>query len=217
VPEKSSWSPPSLSDNIDDQEDFCAIAHDVLSRFLPTLGWYLERRQVIDRVESCQLGWWNGWYTVPFFKHGHIFDGFVMRASLSVQQATHRRFHMPAHSMGKLYVPDWNLIDSSPYVVVVYGLFDALTLSSLRLPVVTGNCGKEGVTAELLEQFRKPIWIVPDKGEELTGRKLMNKLGWRGHLIELEYPKTCKDPNDYVMSGLDVQLRSEICGEAGYL
>lgn len=210
-----SWVPPYLSSNLDDQEAFCLEAHDILLKNLVTLGWYLEKRKVINRVAPCVLGWNGGWYTIPIFKKNKKFDGYVMRASLSVQKATGRRFHMPQNMGSKMYVPDWRLLDTAPFITIVFGMFDALSLSDLGVPVVTDTAGKKGFDPKWLEEYRKPIWIIPDKGEEDDARRLANEFGWRGRILNLEYTDTIKDPAGFVEANRGRDLLMYILARTG--
>ena len=119
-------------------EELGCHSHDLLVSYLPSLGWYLEMRNLTDRVEVCKLGWHAGWITVPIYgqkkiEHLNIrpFVGMVMRASPVIQQATGYRYHMPKEQGQILYVPDWNLVESNDYLVIVFGIFDALVSLSV--------------------------------------------------------------------------------------
>jgi len=61
-----------------------------------------------------------------------------------------------------------------------------------------------------LDEYRKQIIILPDKGEEDTARKLASRLGWRGKVLVLDYPDGCKDPNDLLVKGHSQWLISQI-------
>ena len=111
-----------------------------------------------------------------------------------------------------MYCPDWALARSAPALAVVYGLFDALALSDLRFPVVTPTSGKGNMSPEWLEEFRKPIYIIPDKGEEGTALYLSSKLGWRGHVLLIDYPDDVKDPAGFLEVGKPNLLVSAVGG-----
>lgn len=210
VPERMMWHPPAAAKTIGEQESFCMSAYECLTANIDTLGWYLRMRGVLGRVDSCRLGWNAGWYTIPVYSREHTFEGYVMRASIAIQHATGRRFNMPRGMGGKMYVPDWHMLESAPFILVVYGIFDALALSELRLPVCTDTSGKKGFRPEWLDAYRKPVYIIPDKGEELDGRKLANELGWRGKPILLDYPDGIKDPAQFVEVGKSKDLLSQL-------
>ncbi len=213
--EETAWSPVTTSLNLAEQERFCDEAHQTLSNFIESLGWYLESRGVLGRLEACRLGYNKGWYTIPIYNKSHEFEGYVMRASLAIQKATGRRFHMPKGQPALMYVPDWNLLEKSNYIVIVYGMFDALALAELRIPVATTTAGKLSFKSEWLEDYRKPIYVLPDKGEEDTGAELANSLGWRGRLLPFVYPEGFKDPAQMLEKGQAMKLAGQIYSTAG--
>ena len=106
-----------------------------------------------------------------------------------------------------MYVPDWHLFKSCKKLAIVFGMFDALTLSSLRYGVVTPTCGDQGFNAEWLAGCRKPIRIFPDFGGEEDAYKLAEKLGWRSKVICLPYPTDMKDCADYLEHGKRDELQ----------
>ena len=73
----------------------------------------------------------------------------------------------------------------------------------IELAGVTGLSGQE-FKAEYLDKWRKPIYIIPDKGEEKKAIDLQCSLGWRGMMLKLNWPDDCKDLNEVqVHHGLD--------------
>ena len=52
-----------------------------------------------------------------------------------------------------------------------------------------------------LQDFRKRIIVVPDRGEERDGKRLASQLGWRGRTLIPDYPLGCKDSHDLFMHG----------------
>lgn len=95
---------------------------------------------------------------------------------------------------------------------VVFGMIDALTLSELRLPVVTSTGGAQSFRPQWLENYRKPILVIPDKGEGRAARRLAGGLDWRGKVKTLDYPGDFKDPNDYIAAGRGESLLKELVG-----
>ena len=193
----------------DSLDDMAYQANRDLMKF-DSFQWYLKLRGLEDRIDPCNLGYYKGWYTIPVYDRDGEFQTMVFRAASHVQEATGQRYWCPQKE-AVMYVPDWYLLDSSDYIVVVYGILDALTLSSLRIPVVTTSFGKDSFKAEWLDQHRDFIHVLPDKGEELSAWRLKAKLGWRGKpIIRLNFPNGAKDANDYFQKGLREQLEIEL-------
>lgn len=200
----SAGAPPTvhtLPTDLEDLHELCEDAHSMLLRYPHPLGDYLIRRKVWNRVVPQRLGYADGWYSIPCYGKQGNFEGAVMRASPQVQESTGARFNIPKGQPPLFYVPDWELTRSNAYFCVVFGMFDALALCELGIPSGTSTSGKDSTNAEQLEWCRKPIIIIPDKGEEDTGRHLLSKLGWRGTLLVLDYPSNCKDPADCLEHG----------------
>ena len=73
----------------------------------------------------------------------------------------------------------------------------------LGLAGITGLSGQE-FSAKLLDDFRKPIYIIPDLGEENKAIELQVGLGWRGMTLQVPWPEDSKDLNDVqTKHGLD--------------
>src|SRR3990167_9371937 len=118
-------------------------AHDVLMRN-ESFRWYLEMRGVADRVETAALGWHDGWITVPILTNDRLVRGVVLRATKMTQKMTGLRFAQPTGQRPMPYYPDWALVNKGGGALfVVFGMFDALALSSLRFPVVTTTGGSQ--------------------------------------------------------------------------
>ncbi len=210
VQDRTDWHSPLLPTNLYEQEELCNEAHAILMRHEDPLGWYLKERKVFGRVLPQHLGYWNGWYTIPIINQRQDFMGMVARAGRHIQQTTGCRFTMPKGQGALLYIPDHHRVESNDYIVAVYGMIDALSLCELGIPVCTGSSGKDSLNADMLDTYRKRVIILPDKGEEDTARKLRDELGWRGAVMNLDYPSGCKDPNDLLVKGHGQWLISEI-------
>src|SRR3990167_8810757 len=116
-------------------------AHNVLLRN-ESFRWYLEMRGVADRVETAGLGWHEGWITIPILTDDRQVQGVVLRATKLTQKMTGMRFVQLTGQRPMLYCPDWALVNKGGGALfVVFGMFDALALSSLRFPVVTTTGG----------------------------------------------------------------------------
>jgi len=198
------FSAPPLGGNL---EELCYQAHEDLLNF-ESFGWYLEMRGLEGRIEVNEIGYLPGWYSFPVRDAEGAFQTAVFRAAPHVQAATGMRYWCKASPVP--YVPDWRLLFKSSHMFVVFGLLDALTLSDLRLPVMTSTSGMSSVNPEWLNDYRKPIYIIPDAGEEEEASRLANSLGWRGKVLKLQYPPGKKDPNGFFEIGRREELLKQI-------
>lgn len=193
-------------------EYVCYQAHEDLLHFT-SLGWYLELRGVDNMIETCELGYWKGWYTIPVRDRYGNFQTVVYRAAPHVQEATGIRYW----SNGKpvMYVPDWHLLDRGDYIFIVFGMLDALAIASLRLPVVTTTYGKDSFRAEWLDDYKKQVYIIPDEGEYSSALRLSKDFGWRGNVLRLDYPDNYKDPADFAANGKIRDLEAILVSSVG--
>ena len=194
-----------------DREEWSWMAHLFLLND-PSTGWYLTLRGIEDSIEKQQIGWSNGWYSFPFFGETGKFMGMVLRASAYVQRDTGHRYYIPRGQKPSMFVPDWNLIRQKPYLFVVYGIIDAIALAQLRIPVVTTSGGKNSFNDFWLKDYRSRIFVLPDKGEETTAHHLVSGLGWRGKVVQLNYPDGFKDPADFLQHGKEQLLLNQLAG-----
>ena len=201
--------PPNVPSNISDQILFVEEAKATIQRN-SSFRWYSEQRGVEGRIETCELGWHEGWLVLPIYSPERDLTGIIMRSGPQAQKLTGTRFTQPTGQRAMIYCPDWSLLDRSDQIYVVYGMIDALTLSELRLPVVTTTGGAKSFKPEWLTSYRKPIIVVPDLGELAQARKLAGRLGWRGKVGQLSYPNDFKDPNDYLQYGRGKDLLYEL-------
>ena len=177
---------------------------DIAHSMSITQNDYFKRRKIDSMIQISRLGWLEGWYTFPIFQENGRLVSVVLRASPAIEASTGKRYILPHKTVVSdyyLYVPDWELINNSDYVILCFGIIDALTLASLGLPGLTWSAGKN-VPPAALDQFRKPIFIIPDSNEELDAHKLAGSLGWRGHAVNVDYPIGTKDLNDLHLEGL---------------
>lgn len=185
------WNGPHV--HMSDLEQTCWQAHTDLLEF-PSFQWYLEMRGVDPMIEDCELGYWQGWYSIPAYDRDGNFLAAVFRAAPHVQEASGMRYW--AKGKPVMYVPNWQLLSKS-YIFVVFGMFDAITLAMIGEPVVTVTSGKSSFRAEWLDEYRKPIYIIPDKGEYGSAMKLAAELDWRATVLDIDYPSGLKDPADF--------------------
>lgn len=191
-------------ESIPDREQLAREAHEYLLRY-PRQGHYLASRKLAACIRRNELGYWNGWITIPIYDFGHRFQGIVFRATPSMQAATSVRYLTPPDQPKLLYEPDHALCNLAERIYVVFGIFDALALSLLGLPVVTCT-NIHSFRPDDLQFKRCRLVVIPDKNEEAKGRDLVSGLDWRGLLKLLPYGDNLKDCADYVEQGYSKRL-----------
>jgi hypothetical protein len=189
----------------DDQ--FAYQAYIDLSKFT-TFQWYLEMRGLADAIDVHELGYHRGWYTIPVWDSEYKFQKLIFRTAPHVQKALNGTRYW-ADGKPTMYVPDWHLLSKGDYIILVYGIMDALTLNKFRYPVVTPTHGHTFDPA-WLSQYRKPIFVIPDRGEERKALELVSNMGWRGKMVRLDYPEGMKDANDFLSAGREKELLAQL-------
>ncbi len=189
--------PPRLPTNIDDIERLVWKAHSDMLRN-DEYHWYLKQRGVEDRIETAKLGWYDGWITVPIFSDEMVLRGVYARSTPPEERISGQRFTQPDGQHPMLYCPDWRLLKSAQTAVVVFGMMDSLVLSSLRFPVITTTGGSRSFNPDWLDDWRKPVLIVPDQqGDDIAAVDLAAALGWRAKILRLPYDDEVHDPADF--------------------
>ena len=173
----------------------------------PTFQWYLEMRGIDDAIDIHEIGYHRGWYTIPVWDHEYKFQNVVFRAAPHVQKAIGMRYWTDGQPT--IYVPDWHQLDKCDYIVVVFGIFDALTLNKYRFPVVSPTHGHV-FDPNWLNGYRKPVYLIPDKGEERSVLRMIGGFGWRGKMIRLDWPDGMKDVNDFLVAGKEEELLAQL-------
>lgn len=188
------------------REEGAYQAHMDLVRF-PTFQWYLQMRGLDDAIDIHEIGYHRGWYTFPVRDPENNFQNVIFRAAPHVQEAISMRYW--ADGKPSMYVPDWRLLETRDYIIIVFGILDALTLNKFRYPVLSPTHGHTFDPA-WLDSYRKPIYVVPDRGEEKSGLRLTMDLGWRGRMLRLNFPPGMKDANDFLRAGRQDELRAQL-------
>jgi hypothetical protein len=200
------YSSPKGLFSFESREELAYKSHLDLVQF-PTFQWYLEMRGLADAIDIHEIGYYRGWYTFPVWDKEGTFTSLVFRAAPHVQEATGHRYW--SDYKPTMYVPDWRLLDRCDYVIVVFGILDALTLNKFRLPVITPTHGHVFDPLWLFG-YRKNIYVIPDKGEEKKALRLISDLGWRGQMVNLDFPTGMKDTNDFLKAGKDKELLAQL-------
>lgn len=208
--QRTAFAGPPLREG-ESLEEICYQAHFDLLQF-SSFQWYLEMRGLQNRIETNEIGYIRGWYTFPVRDYEGAFQTAVLRAAPHVQQVNGQRYW--CRSAPTPYVPDWYMLKNSQVIFVVYGIMDALTLSELRFPVMTSTAGNNTFHPEWLDDYRVPIFIIPDKGEEVQASRLANSLGWRGKVLNLQYPVGVKDANGFLEIGRPEELSKQLMSVA---
>lgn len=200
----SSYNTPNISIGL---EEVCSKAHDDLLQF-PSFGWYLEMRGLSNSIETCELGYWEGWYTIPVRDRDGKFVGGVFRSAPHIQKATGMRYWSPGSPV--LYAPSWFRIGKARTLFVVYGMLDAIALCQMGYPAVTTTGGQHNFNPEWLDFFRGRIVVLPDKDEYKSAMRLSSGLGWRGFVKNLSYPEGIKDPAGFLEANRSVELIKQL-------
>jgi len=155
------------------------------------MEYLLQRGITHETVKSLRIGWLDGWITFPFFDEQKKFIGATARTTIS-----NAKYRNPVDQDGNImYVPDWDMVQNSGIIYVPFGIVDAVSLYQCGIPTLTPTFGIKA-NSEPFSEFRKILKIIPDKWEQKTGAMLVSKLGWRGKLLNLDWPDDCKDIND---------------------
>jgi len=188
------------------------VAYDTAKGF-PGLVSYIANRGMKPYLEDAKIGWLDGWYSFPVFSAtGKLVDWVVRadpRKNTEVKYATRPRVQ---YGESHLYCPDWQLIEGATEIYLPFGMLDTWSIYACDLPTLTGITGWT-VDASLLDDIRKTIYIIPDRGEDRGARKLRENLSWRGKILYLDYPDECNDPNS-VLCKHGVNYLTEMITEA---
>lgn len=199
---------------LDSLDDFC---YDAYKRLLSNSIYqvYLKRRGIESAINTLKLGYADGWYTIPMYDQHGDFQGAVARAGKDKQLSLNKRFTQPHGQHGMLYVPSWNRVKEHDRVYVTYGPIDAISLWVLGYASASPSSGKDSTKPEWFDDIRKKIVFVPDEGEYDTAMKHASKLGWRGKVLNLNYPVGIKDPNDFLQLNEEEYLNEQINSFSG--
>lgn len=185
-------------------ENASEAAHITASE-MPSLLGYLKKRCIFEFRNLGKFGYIDGWISFPVFDEFGAICDWTLRPHPNKKILTHYvvRPRYTANERHHLYVPDWERLKNSDTIYVCFGIIDAWSLYAAGFASCTGISGKQ-FDPKLLDDFRTRIIIIPDLWEEIDGSKLAHSLGWRGKVLNLDYPDGCKDINDvHCKYGLD--------------
>lgn len=174
---------------------------------------YLKNRGIPDiDQKQLDLGLLENWILIPIKNAKDDIIGAIARAGEN--NPSQSKYITPAgQDPNMIYAPDWALINKSSYIFIVFGIIDAITIYLQGYPAISTVYGKK-LDPQYLSEFRKPIYVFPDKREEAEAMRLAKNLGWRGHLIKCNYPDNCKDPNDLLLKDANL-LHLTLAGAHG--
>ena len=154
---------------------------------------FLEQRKVDGCIKSGTMGLLESYFLFPIKDEYEQVQGIVARASPTIQ-TKNNRYSVSPNCPVKLYVPNWRHVLKADELYVCYGTLDAWTLEIAGYAGLTGISGQE-LSPFNLDRFHKPMYIIPDKGEEKSALELQCSLGWRGMSLFLDWPDGTKDLN----------------------
>ena len=171
-------------------DEICRLAY----KNLPSA--YLRGRGIPEEAQQrLRLGVLENWVVVPIYKN-NLLAGAVAR---SIAPNSTLRYVIPAgQDPNLLYVPDWVRIETANEVFVIFGIIDAISLYLYGYATISTTTGLR-TTSYCFSNIRKPIYIIPDAGEEMAAQKLASNLDWRGKVLRFPYPPGTKDINDVLI------------------
>ena len=166
-------------------------AYRVGQQFPTQMSYVIDRGLTDESIKRYRIGWLDGWITFPALDRNKK----VIGATARLIRGNARYMTPKDQNKDVLFIPDWSRLNNFSYVYLVFGIMDALTMAQAGYPVITTMTGINP-HPEPFSGIRKTIYVIPDKGEEKQGTKLVAGLGWRGRLVKIDWPEGCKDIND---------------------
>lgn len=188
----SAWIWRNWSEKFGSIRAISKFAHQSLI-YNPQNSGFLVDRKVDGQIKNGMMGLLESYYLFPIKDEYEQVQGIVARASPTIQ-TKNNRYSVSPNSPVKLYVPNWRHVLKADELYVCYGTLDSWTLEIAGYAGLTGISGQE-LNALNLGRFHKPMYIIPDKGEERSALELQCKLGWRGMSLFLDWPDGTKDLN----------------------
>lgn len=177
----------------------------------PGLGKYIVEDRGIDEFYRHKLGigYMDDWYTIPIRNRNGIIISAVARRGRDNKSQS--KYVLPnGTDPNILYIPNRKRVRDANYLLVTFGILDAITLAIIGEPAASTITGKK-LNKASFTRFRIPILLIPDRREEQDGLSEARKLGWRGKSKTLHYPEGCNDINDIWVK--DRQLCTNIVKE----
>jgi hypothetical protein len=160
------------------------------------LGNYITRDRGIAEPyrKLLGIGYIDDWYTIPIRNRNGIIISAIARKGRNNQ--TLSKYVLPyGTNPHQLYVPNWHKVRNARYLIITFGILDAVTLALMGYPAASTISGNH-LSPVSVASFRIPIYIIPDRHEESDGLVSAQGLGWRGQCLRMNWPDGCKDIND---------------------
>jgi DNA primase len=156
---------------------------------------YLRDRGIDHKTQlELSLGLLDNWYTFPIRNADGKIEGAVARRGEN--NTSKSKYVIPAgQSPSLLYAPSWSRILEGKVIFITFGILDSISLYLCGVASMSTTTGKQ-LDPTVLQRIQKHIYIFPDMGEAPEAHKLAASLGWRGHVLSVNYPIGCKDPAD---------------------
>lgn len=178
----------------------------------PHLGAYWIKRGLSrDTVLTCDLGFSQGWYTIPVRDPDQDIIRVIHRAGPRIQRPIAKYYSTKGKSVP--YCPNMHFSLTCYTLYVVYGMVDALALYEMGYASITSSMGKGNFNPEWLRMAdASEIVFIPDRDEENTARLHAREFGPRASVLTLDYTfvQECKDPADYLAKGRGDSLKEQI-------
>jgi len=156
---------------------------------------YLQNRGIEHENQiRLSLGYLDNWYTIPIRDIKNRIIGAVARRGENNTASS--KYIIPfRQDPNLLYVPSWNNIKKSNYLILTFGIFDAISLYLCGVPSASTTTGKR-INPVALNHIKKRIYIWGDLKEESDAHRLAANLGWRGSVVSCQWPTNTKDVSD---------------------
>jgi len=159
--------------------------------------WY-DRLLTDSTIDLYQLGYYDGWYTVPIFCDGELVNFQKRRdtPSKSVHMWYNNGYHLFNSSLAELFDP----------IYLVEGLVDAILLNQIGIPAISKTIGAGVWKQEWAKYFIRVnrVYVVYDN--DVAGRrgssKVANILGkYKCKIFNFDGYKDKYDIGDYFKDG----------------
>lgn len=162
----------------------------------PGMGNYITQdRGIIEPYRKLLgIGYIDDWYTIPIRNRDGIIISAIARKGRD-NNSLHKYVLPYGTNPNLLFIPNWSRVRNARYLLLTFGILDAVVLAMLGEPAASTISGKQ-LQKVALAQFRIPIMLIPDRQEEAEGLVLAHSLGWRGRAAKATWPEGCKDVND---------------------